>query len=128
VLPAWFLRRFLPVAGGFYTLMVNGTDVRVTDHFEPLLLPMCDTGVGPWGQSAEITRETIGWTDCGHDTWRRGIVLDPFGGTGTSAVVANRLGRDAILIDLDPRNVELASQRVGYHLEVKHLTYLPEAA
>lgn len=22
--------------------------------------------------------ETLGWTDCGHDDWRPGVVLDPF--------------------------------------------------
>lgn len=32
--------------------------------------------------NAGITRQakTIGWTDCGHDDWRPGVVLDPFAG------------------------------------------------
>ena len=55
---------------------------------------------------------TLGWTDCGHDSWRRGIVLDPFGGSGTTAVVASRHGRDCIMIDLDPRNLELMRERL----------------
>jgi len=61
---------------------------------------------------------TLGWTDCGHDTWRRGVVLDPFAGTGTVGIVAETHGRDAVLIDLDARNVELARQRCGWALEV----------
>lgn len=58
---------------------------------------------------------TLGWTACSHDNYRRGVVLDPFGGTGTTGQVACQLGRDAILIDLDERNAELARKRIsGY--------------
>ena len=59
---------------------------------------------------------TTQWTDCGHDSWRRGVVLDPFAGSGTTLAVATGLGRDAIGIDLDERNVTLARQRVGMFL------------
>lgn len=45
--------------------------------------------------------------------WRRGLVCDPFAGTGTTGAVATGLGRDALLIDLDPRNIDLALARVG---------------
>jgi DNA modification methylase len=41
-----------------------------------------------------------------------GVVLDPFGGAGTTALVADRFGRDAVLIELHPANVELARQRI----------------
>lgn len=39
-------------------------------------------------------------------------VLDPFGGAGTTGVVAARLGRDAVLIELNDRYVELAAARI----------------
>lgn len=42
-----------------------------------------------------------------------GLVLDPFGGSGTVGLVADRLGRDAILIDLDPANKGMAEQRIA---------------
>lgn len=58
------------------------------------------------------------WTDCGHDTWRRGVVLDPFAGTGTTLAVAEGHGRDSIGIDLDRRNADLARERVGMFLEI----------
>lgn len=55
---------------------------------------------------------TTGWTDCGHNDWRRGLVLDPFAGSGTTLKVATMLGRDAIGFDLDARNAALASERI----------------
>jgi DNA modification methylase len=45
-------------------------------------------------------RVTVGWTDCGHNAPGRGVVLDPFMGTGTTLRVANDMGRNAIGIDL----------------------------
>jgi site-specific DNA-methyltransferase (adenine-specific) len=60
---------------------------------------------------------TVGWTDCGHDDFRAGVVLDPFGGSGTTGAVATGLGRDAILIDLDARNQDLARERIGLFME-----------
>jgi hypothetical protein len=63
--------------------------------------------------------ETIGFTDCHHDSYRNGVVLDPFGGSGTTGMVATGLGRDAILIDLDERNADLARDRIGMFLTVE---------
>lgn len=40
------------------------------------------------------------------------LVLDPFGGAGTTALVADRLQMDAILIELNPKYVELAQNRI----------------
>jgi DNA modification methylase len=39
-------------------------------------------------------------------------VLDPFGGAGTTGLVADRLGRDAILIELNPDYCEMARKRI----------------
>jgi hypothetical protein len=41
-----------------------------------------------------------------------GVVLDPFGGAGTTGLVADRLGRDAILIELNPEYAEMARRRI----------------
>ena len=44
---------------------------------------------------------------------RRGdMVLDPFGGAGTTGLVADRLGRDATLIELNPAYAEMARHRI----------------
>lgn len=55
--------------------------------------------------------ELLGWTDCGHGTWARGVVLDPFCGTGTTVAAADLSGRDGIGIDLDSRNAGLYKAR-----------------
>jgi DNA modification methylase len=41
-----------------------------------------------------------------------GVVLDPFGGAGTTGLCADRLGRDAILIELNPEYVAIARNRL----------------
>jgi len=40
-----------------------------------------------------------------------GTVLDPFGGSGTTGMVATELGRKAILIELNPKYVEMQRHR-----------------
>jgi DNA modification methylase len=41
-----------------------------------------------------------------------GTVLDPFGGAGTTGLVADRLGRNAILIELNPDYAAMAERRL----------------
>jgi DNA modification methylase len=41
-----------------------------------------------------------------------GVVLDPFAGSGTTGLVADRLGRDAILIELNPDYAAMAELRI----------------
>ena len=92
------------------------------------------SGVGAAHHDPE--RETTGWTTCGcpgtdgirldgYHTgpgWRPGIVLDPFGGSGTTGLAATGLSRDAILLDLDSRNADLARERIGMFLEVQEVS------
>lgn len=41
-----------------------------------------------------------------------GVVLDPFGGAGTTGMVANREHRDAVLLELNPHYAEMTRQRI----------------
>jgi site-specific DNA-methyltransferase (adenine-specific) len=41
-----------------------------------------------------------------------GIVLDPFGGAGTTAVVARKTGRHAVLFELNPEYAAMAERRL----------------
>ncbi len=42
-----------------------------------------------------------------------GTVLDPFGGAGTTCMVADRHGRNAVLIELNPDYAEMARKRIA---------------
>ena len=61
-------------------------------------------------------RETTGWEptcdceDAGEPVPCK--VLDPFGGAGTAAMVADRLGRDAVLVELNKEYAEMARDRI----------------
>ncbi len=97
---------------------------------------------GHKSQMGERNATTTGWTSCGcpgsggirldgYHTgtgWRPGIVLDPFGGSGTTGLVANGLSRDAILLDLDERNADLAVERLGMFVTVETATDATEGA
>jgi hypothetical protein len=64
--------------------------------------------------------KTLGWQPtctCGGDPVPC-TVLDPFGGSGTTADVAISHGRRAILIELKPEYVELARRRIAPALEI----------
>lgn len=63
--------------------------------------------------------ETTGWAPtckCGHAGTIPAVVLDPFLGSGTTAAVAEYLGRYATGCELNPEYAELARQRIeaGY--------------
>lgn len=61
-----------------------------------------------------------------------GVVLDPFGGAGTTGLVADRLRRDAILIELNPEYAAMAARRIdaeaGMLSDVRIETLPAEAA
>lgn len=58
--------------------------------------------------------KTIKWKpscDCNESTFVPGIILDPFFGSGTTGLVANKYGRDYIGIDLDKKNRPIIKKR-----------------
>jgi 16S rRNA G966 N2-methylase RsmD len=60
--------------------------------------------------------------DCPPDTIK-GVVLDPFGGSGTTSIVAEKQYKDSILIEPNKKYVEIAKRRlkreIGMFLELK---------
>lgn len=56
---------------------------------------------------------TLGWTDCGHGDYRPGRVLDPFLGSGTTGVVARRLGLSVVGTELNPDYARMARARIA---------------
>jgi len=64
-----------------------------------------------FGRTSQVV--TLGWSDCGCGVgWRPGVVLDPFMGSGTTAVVATKLGRNWLGIELNPDYIEMAKKRL----------------
>ena len=65
----------------------------------------------------------IGWTSCNCNAgFEGGIVLDSFAGAGTVGVVAKKLGRQFILIDIKKEYCEMAKKRItqiGYQMELR---------
>ena len=63
----------------------------------------------------EPTRQTLGWQPtCDHNAdVIPATVLDVFIGSGTTSVVAQRLGRRSIGIDLNLGYLEQARKRIG---------------
>src|SRR5690606_500259 len=49
----------------------------------------------------------------GNDGSGKCLVLDPFAGSGTTLLVAERLGRQAVGIEINPEYVEMAKRRLS---------------
>lgn len=49
------------------------------------------------------------------------MVLDPFGGAGTTGLVAQRHGRHATLIELNPKYVAIAEKRLAADRTMENL-------
>ncbi len=61
-------------------------------------------------------RETIGWEkpcDCAPSVDKKAIVIDPFGGTFTTGLIAMKHGRDFISCDPVAKYVELGRKRLA---------------
>ena len=86
-----------------------GTQIHGKGHPTPQVREDHDIRNGP----TSITR-TLGWSPsctCQAET-RPGTCLDPFGGSGTVGLVADRMKRNAILIELSKEYCDMAEKRI----------------
>jgi site-specific DNA-methyltransferase (adenine-specific) len=70
---------------------------------------------GRYGNRRALEVETSGWEpscDCDHRFRKPCLVLDPFMGSATTALVARRLGRHAIGIELNLEYLQIAAKRL----------------
>jgi DNA modification methylase len=79
---------------------------------------VCTACQKPWWRSSTrtlghlaVTGSLVPACQCGA-AWRRGLVLDPFIGAGTVAIVAEQHGRDWMGIEINPGFATLAEQRL----------------
>ncbi|GJM39001.1 MAG: methyltransferase [Acidimicrobiales bacterium] len=82
---------------------------------------VCATCAEPWRRQPPRQRthlaalgELSPGCDCTSE-WRPGIVLDPFIGSGTTAIAATSHERDWIGIELNPAHAEAARTRISQH-------------
>jgi len=91
-----------PLDGSFHGAETDGTPQKIGA-----------SGVGHWRDKSEST--TLGWRPtckCAAAIVPA-TVLDPFGGAGTTGLVADRLQRNTILIELNPGYAEMARRRIA---------------
>lgn len=83
-----------------------GKDTKVAGHDNKT--------VGNRDPQRHVTEtKTIGWSDCGCGAkFRPGLVCDPFGGVGTSGIVAAQLGRNYLLIEMSEKYAAIARKRL----------------
>lgn len=99
---------------GKATRFQNGTG-RNSDHVTKLALEAKEALGGYFREFTFAKRTTVGWRGCEHECMTRGVVLDPFAGTGTTLNVALEMGRDVIGTDLKPILNDSLRQRVTLH-------------
>ena len=71
-----------------------------------------------------VEKKTVSWTKsctCSSTQLSRPLVLDPFMGSGTTALVSLMNGRDFVGIELNPEYIKMAEKRVA-HLRIKKLS------
>ena len=73
-----------------------------------------------FGRATKSKILSKGWQptcECGETDTIPCTVLDPFAGSGTTGMVAKKLGRSAILIELNPLYADMIRKRVGIGVE-----------
>lgn len=106
----------VPKTGGHQAVWPDSLVSRFVETQCPLVV--CEE----CGQPSRYITEEDSWSDCHHEAWRRGMVLDPYCGSGTTLAVATGSGRNAIGIDLDGGNYERVLDRVGPMFLEQHPT------
>ncbi len=74
------------------------------------------------GSHFAVYPENLIWTPIDAGCPEKGVILDPFFGSGTTGVVALKQGKKFIGIELNPNYVKLAKERLKPFLEQKKLS------
>jgi len=86
-------------------------------------LPGESTKVHPAPYPVELAERLVRMFSFYGDT-----VLDPFGGTGTTAVAASHYGRDSISVEVDPTYLAIAEKRLKGELSSVHTRHALKVA
>jgi len=123
-LPARIIRLATPTAGSCadcgrpWGRVVKKTGILQEYHG---VNRVAEAARGRHGQSSVFNtaarpgRELVGWRpscECNAGVPVPAVVLDPFAGAGTTGLAADRLGRSAVLIELNPDYANMARERI----------------
>ena len=100
---------------------------KVNTFWKPLLWYVKGKYEGDW--IGDVTKSKINQNEKNHMEWQQSesgmadiierftsigdTILDPFMGSGTTGVIATKLNRNFIGIDIDPKMVEITKKRLG---------------
>ena len=87
--------------------------VGITKHSQHKEAPERRRDTNLYARLGDSKKEFIGYTDCGCNAgFEGGIVLDPFMGAGTTAVVAKKQGKRYIGIEIKQEYIDMANKRI----------------
>lgn len=109
-----------PACGAPYRRIVKRSDPQPAPRNPNPVLPYTAGGMNNHGLGATTlhmvrTEVTVGWQPtctCNASDPVPCVTLDPFGGAGTVGLVSERLGRAAILCELNPEYAQMAAERI----------------
>ena len=92
----------------------QGANVRLLRNYEPAPLPVWEMATRAFKDAHFATFPPELVERClKAGCPKGGKVLDPFGGAGTTALVADRMGLDCDIIELNPQYADLAKSRIA---------------
>jgi DNA modification methylase len=103
-------------------ILERGEPIRIREGSDTSAAAAQEEATGRHGDNSifktgcKAAMKTIGWEptcSCGSQEVVPCTILDCFGGAGTTGLVADQLGRDAILIELNPEYCAMAEKRIN---------------
>lgn len=113
-----------PECGAPWTRIIETTGETVQQQWAPGTQDKINQAQGTHGKTSVFNtghtavKQTTGWQPtCNHDHAPIPCtVLDPFGGAGTTALVAQQLERDSIIYELSPAYCQITEERLAENL------------
>ena len=109
-----------PDCGSPWVRVIERTDKGFADRtfrsIHDVETPGMTNGVGETTLAKVIEIKTVGWKPscvCPEKPPVPCVVLDPFGGTGSTSMAADKLGRNSILCELNPKSARMAELRLS---------------
>ena len=92
--------------------------LRFDDTFDKQMTETVEVVVDDKGSK----KNKVTWSDCGCNGWfKKGIVLDPFFGSGTTGIEALRQGKNFVGIELNSDYCKMAQEELENEMQKNYL-------